>query len=633
MLEGQNAEIPMINSESSMGLFKKINNGTVKQMNLNPVTLGFQDSREKGFLDRYFHNSLLQVRVAFLLVALLYGVFGFLDSLMVPEMKNTFYVIRFGIIVPVLLGVFILSFFPVFKQVWQPILLISFIVAGVGISLMLIIVPENYAYYGGMMLIFSAGYFFIKLRFFYATIAGWLTLIIYNIGAVFFSDAAAELIINNNFFYVSANVIGMFASYNIEFLARKDFYLNRELDASKHEIEETNKNLEHKVQERTSQLQKAKERAEESDKLKSAFLANMSHEIRTPMNGILGFSQLLLEAEDEEERREFVEVINTNGQHLLSLINDIIDLSKLEVGMLSVKESEFSLNDQLDEVYELFRGNSKIVKGRVDLHIHYGLTHDNGDTIIADQTRLKQILINLLSNAIKFTSTGFVEFGYLVYPENLVFYVKDTGIGIKEEEQEEIFNRFMQSTINHRPEHEGSGLGLAISRAFIQLMGGEIWLESEVDKGSIFSFTIPIKKGNKSIFKYHKSENAPTNMDWSEKVILIAEDVSTNYLLLKTALKKTGVSLIWAKNGQEALDECKKDQQIDLVLMDLRMPVMDGYEATKQIKQLHPDLPVIAQTSYAMDGDKEASVEAGCNDYLSKPFDLKDLERLIASYF
>lgn len=603
----------------------------IRRMNLNPFTLAFRDGREPEFLSKYYQDSLTQFRVSFVLVAALYGVFDLLDSMMIPRFQEVFYIIRFGVVIPFLCLVLILSFFKFFRNIWQLLLFFSFLIAGTGIGLMLILVPDNYAYYGGMMLVFTAGYFFIKLRFLMATLAGWLTLAIYNIGAVFFSEAGPEVIINNNFFYVSANLIGMFAAYNIEYFARRDFFLNKQLDSRKAEVEEANRTLERKVRERTSQLNEAKERAEQSDKLKSAFLANMSHEIRTPMNGILGFSQLLLETEDKEELKEFIEVINKNGNHLLALINDIIDISKVEAGMLSLSSNEFSINELLDEVNELLLKDNFVSGRRFELRSKYGLVKGQ-DVMLSDRTRLKQVLINLVGNACKFTYKGYVEVGYTVHEEHLVFYVKDTGVGLDYDQQQYIFERFMQATIDHRPKHEGTGLGLAISKAFVNLFGGEIWVESEPSGGSVFCFTLPVKKDGKSIIKRHQKIIIPMEYNWKEKVILVAEDVTTNFLLIKTALKKTGVTLIWAKNGEEAVEECKKDQKIDLVLMDVRMPVMSGFEATPVIRKIRPDIPVIAQTSYAMDGDREKSIEAGCTDYIAKPFNIKDFIDLIAKY-
>jgi signal transduction histidine kinase/ActR/RegA family two-component response regulator len=601
------------------------------RINLHPITLSFRDGNEREFLAKYFRDSLFQFRVSFILVAVLYGVFDLLDSMMIPSYQEVFYIIRFGVVIPFLCLVLILSFFRFFQNIWQLLLFVSFVIAGTGIGLMLVLVPENYAYYGGMMLVFSAGYFFIKLRFLMASLAGWLTLIIYNVGAVFFSDTGPEVIINNNFFYVSANLIGMFAAYYIEYFARRDFFLNKQLDSRKAEVEEANRTLERKVRERTSQLNEAKERAEQSDKLKSAFLANMSHEIRTPMNGILGFSQLLLETEDKEELQEFIEVINKNGNHLLALINDIIDISKVEAGMLSLSSNEFSINELLDEVNELLLKDNHMSGRHFDLRSHYALAQGE-DVLVSDRTRLKQVLINLVGNACKFTYKGYVEVGYTLHDDFMIFYVKDTGVGLDYEQQQYIFERFMQATIDHRPKHEGTGLGLAISKAFVNLFGGDIWVESEPNQGSVFCFTLPLKKDGHSILKRHKKIVIPMEFDWKDKVILVAEDVTTNFLLIKTALKRTNVTLIWAKNGQEAIDECKKDQQIDLVLMDVRMPVMSGFEATPVIREIRPEVPVIAQTSYAMDGDREKSMEAGCTDYIAKPFNIKEFVELIAQY-
>ncbi len=600
-------------------------------MKINPYTLSFDKSFEKDFLEKYFVDSLLQLRSALVLLVVIYGVFGLLDNLIVPDYRQAFLVIRFGIVIPVLLTVFVLSFFDFFRNIWQTLLGVAFVVAGMGITAMLVIVPENYAYYGGMMLVFFAGYFFIKLRFFYATIAGWATLVFYNIGAIFFTDVYPELIINNNFFYLSANVIGMIAAYNIEYFIRRDYFQKKQLDASKAEIKETNVNLEKKVEERTGQLQEAKERAEQSDKLKSAFLANMSHEIRTPMHGILGFAQLLRETDDPVEQQEFLNIIDENGQHLLSLINDIVDLSKKETGMLRVNKSEFSLNKMMEEVAEMFSNDEKVKEGRVEFLLRTELSGLQS-FIIADRARVKQILINLAGNAMKFTRNGSIEMGYVVYEDDLLFFVQDTGTGIEEEKQHVVFDRFMQSTVNHQPIHHGSGLGLSVSKAYVQLMGGKIWVDSVLGEGSAFYFTIPFEKGEQSDYKPNISEIIAMQYNWQDKVILVAEDVTTNFLLIKTALKKTGVTLIWAKNGQEAVDVCSERSDIGLVLMDIRMPVKDGYEATRQIKASYPDIPVIAQTSYSLEEDRQTSLDAGCSDYIAKPFKLEDFLRKINSY-
>ncbi len=473
-----------------------INKHNGGKMLINPYTLSFPKRHERAFRDNYFDDSLWQFRIAFFLVALLYGAFGFLDTIIVPEYRREFFFIRFGVVIPVLTSVIILSYFPFFRKVWQFLLMFSFMLGGVGISVMLAMAPGNYAYYGGLMLVLFAGYFFIKLRFLIASIAGWSLLLIYNAGAIFFSDAPGELIINNNFFFLSANIIGMMAAYNIEFLTRRDYYLNKKLDARQLEIAEANRNLEQKVKERTAQLQEAKERAEQSDKLKSAFLANMSHEIRTPMNAILGFSQLLPEIDDVQQRDQLLEIINENGNHLLELINDIIDLSKIEAGMMPLNIKAFDVNALLSEVAANFNRHEKIAKGIVTIKPPNKIPAQHA-IIASDRTRLKQVLINLMSNAIKFTDRGTIEFGCNLNEHKLLFFVKDPGIGIHPDKQKVIFDRFMQAVVDHQPDIEGQGLGLAISKAIVHLLGGEIWVESIPHEGSTFSFTTPLQQGFK----------------------------------------------------------------------------------------------------------------------------------------
>jgi signal transduction histidine kinase/CheY-like chemotaxis protein len=603
----------------------------IKGMVFNKVTLSFPEKEEKLFLRKYFSDSLVQFRIAFTLVAGLYAAFGYLDSRMVPEYEYLFHVIRYYIVVPLLLFVLAVSFLDFFRKVWQILLFISFIVAGAGISIMNTLIPENYAYYAGMMLIFSSGYFFIKLRFFLSSIAGWTTLLFFNIGAIWYADASTMIIISNNFFFVSANLIGMFAAYNIEYYARRDFFLNQKIDLQKDAVEEINRNLEIIVEERTKELVEAKNKAEQSDRLKSAFLANMSHEIRTPMNAIIGFANFLTEAEDDEERNECCQLIIENGNHLLSLINDIIDISKIEAGMLELSKSEFVLNDLIQEVLRIFQNDQNVKIKDLKISCNNGL--DSTDSIIySDRKRLKQILINLINNACKFTDQGYVEFGYNLHSELLIFYVKDTGRGIELEKQKFIFERFMQGALDNTPDHDGSGLGLAISKSFVKLFGGEIWFESEKGIGSVFYFTLQFDRGIGSTYNQDKIKFEIMDDKWKNKVILIAEDVATNYILLQKFLKKTGANLIWAKNGQEAVDECRRNKNIDLVLMDIRMPVMNGIDATKQIKAINNDLPVIAQTAYAMDGDGERSRQAGCDDYISKPIILNEFMAMIEKY-
>lgn len=467
-------------------------------MEFNKFTLAFPDENERSFQTRYFHNSLIQFRVSFLLVTFLYGTFGFLDQLVAKQYKDLFHLIRFGIVIPLLLFVFLFSFSKYFIRVWQELIFACFIVGGLGIAVMTIIAPENYSYYAGLMLIFSAGYFFIKLRFFLATIAGWLVLLFFNIGAIFFSNTETEMIVINDFFFASANLIGMFAAYYIEFYTRKDFFLNQQLDQRNAIIEEANKNLESKVTERTEELLLAKDQAEQSDKLKSAFLANMSHEIRTPMNSILGFAEILKESDlTGEQQQEYISIIEKSGERMLNVINNILNISKIESGQISCSFSETNVNEQIEFVYSFFEPEAK-QKG---IYLSYKNNLAPDEAIVkTDREKLYAILINLVKNAIKYTDKGSIEFGCgsaspqaapVGEPAELEFYVKDTGIGIAKDRQEAIFERFIQAEIADKKARQGAGLGLSISKAYVELLGGKIRVESEVGKGSKFSFTIP----------------------------------------------------------------------------------------------------------------------------------------------
>ena len=463
-------------------------------MKFNMFTLAFPDKSERSFQIKYFHNSLIQLRVSLLLVTFLYGVFGYLDQLVAKPHESLFHLIRYGIVIPLLTLVFLFSYSKYFIRIWQELLAISFVVGGVGVAVMTIKAPENSIYYAGLMLIFSAGYFFIKLRFLMATLAGWTVLLLFNIGIIFFSDVAKEMIISYNFFFVSANLIGMFGAYYIEFYTRKDFFLNQQLDQRNAIIEEANKTLESKVAKRTEELLLAKEQAEQSDKLKSAFLANMSHEIRTPMNSILGFAEILKESDlTGEQQREYIGIIEKSGERMLNVINNIVNISKIESGQMTCSVSETNVNKQLEFVYSFFEPEAK-QKG-ISLFYKKNLNLDEA-IVKTDREKLYAILINLVKNAIKYTDKGSVEFGYKLTgsanePVELEFYVKDTGIGIVKDRQNAIFERFIQAEIADKMARQGAGLGLSISKAYVEMLGGKIWVESEIGKGSKFSFTIP----------------------------------------------------------------------------------------------------------------------------------------------
>jgi PAS domain S-box-containing protein len=370
-------------------------------------------------------------------------------------------------------------------------------------------------------------------------------------------------------------------------------------------------------------LTHAKEKAENADKLKSAFLANMSHEIRTPINGILGFANLLEMREfSREKEKQYLQIINNSGKHLLNLINDIIDIAKIEAGQLNIQYSEVFLPGLFKEISDFYQGEKlRRNKDHIDIRINIpeNSVHHNYNT---DPFRLRQILSNLVGNALKFCEKGYIELGYTPIDNYLYFYVKDTGIGISEQEVPIIFDRFKQAG-KSGDKKEGTGLGLAISRGLIELLEGEINVTSKPGEGSEFHFILPYSQDNNFSQENNNflSLNEIKGCNWNNKTILLVEDEEVNYLYVKELLEDTGITLLHAATGEEAVSICKTLIPIDVILMDMRLPGINGYEATMQIKIMRKDVPVIAQTAYAMENERKDCLDAGCDFYITKPFD------------
>jgi two-component system CheB/CheR fusion protein len=378
----------------------------------------------------------------------------------------------------------------------------------------------------------------------------------------------------------------------------------------------------------------AKEKAEESDRLKSAFLANMSHEIRTPMNGIIGFSQLLKdESLTKEKRNEFINIIANNGKTLLNLIDDIIDLAKIESGHMAIETIPCRANSIMSELYQQFLEVLQL-KGKDHLDFKISVPDEKVD-LVTDSNRLRQILSNLLDNAIKFTDKGFIHFGFDINEDKyLIFHVKDSGIGIPVENQLTVFERFRQINETYNRLYGGTGLGLAISRHLAHLLGGELWLESSEGIGTSFYLslpyiTTPIKPDSIPRTKQYKGIPAGC---WKKNTILIVEDEPLNLFMLREFLRLSEIRIIHAGTGDDAVNIFHSNKNIDVILMDIRIPGMDGYSATREIRKSSETVPIIAQTAYAMQEDRKLCLDAGCNDFLSKPLNKGLLLQTIARH-
>jgi len=372
--------------------------------------------------------------------------------------------------------------------------------------------------------------------------------------------------------------------------------------------------------------------AERANLNKTAFLANMSHEIRSPLNGIIGFSELLADKNlTDAERERYLHIIQNNGNALISLLSDLIDISKLESGKLVIANRSFVPARLMEELKYQFEGTSHRNTDGVNVVFSNTKTFQEQE-INSDPNRLRQILINLITNAIKFTAKGRIEIGADFSGNEMMFWVKDTGMGIPPENLNLIFERFRQVETAGATPVVGFGLGLAISKALVELLGGHIWVESLPEQGSLFVFTIKTNIVNNTM-ETTQFNNSSYPYDFREHTILIAEDIDFSFLYIEAVLRRTGVKILWAQNGKEAIEHVKTNQDIDLILMDMHMPVMNGYDATEIITKLRPELPVIAQTAFVLPEDMKKCYAAGCSGYLAKPIRKEQLLNTLAEYF
>jgi signal transduction histidine kinase len=513
-----------------------------------------------------------------------------------------------------------LIFFPFLIIIW------SAVITGIGFSMLgfstLIVV---------ILLVASFLYLNLIVSIFYFISSGLVLMI-----TLFLMGDLKDNYLSLTFLLIPIIVISVLISARNYKYKINDIFNQGKMVEINEKLHDSIENLEKEVEKRTKGIMEALIKAEESDRLKSAFLANMSHEIRTPMNGILGFAELLKEPQlTIEEQQDYIKIIGISGARMLNTINNIVDVSKLESGLMKVDIKEANINDKIEFIYKFFKPEVEI-KG-LQFLFKNGLQSKEA-IIKTDNEKVYGLLTNLIKNAIKFTDEGSIEFGYDIVKNqqaaSLQFFVKDTGVGIPENQKELIFERFRKGIESSDRKYEGSGLGLFICKSYVEMLDGKIWVESEEGKGSIFYFTIPynpVSEQTSAIGNVVLTENKEVQI--KKLKILIVEDDEISYALLTRSLQKISYEFLHAITGVVAVEACRNNPDIDLVLMDIRMPLMDGYEATRKIRQFNRDVIIIAQTAYGFSGDREKATEAGCNDYTTKPINYLLLKELINKYF
>ncbi len=377
-----------------------------------------------------------------------------------------------------------------------------------------------------------------------------------------------------------------------------------------------------------NQLNLALERSQQSERLKDNFLSNISHEIRTPLNAIIGFSSLLDEDLSPNVRHEYVEMIMDGGQNLMRIIDDIVDVSRIQSGEIKIQATDVNLIDLIHQVADQYY--RQIENQNIPLKLKLELPKIVSKLIIkADAYRLKQILENLLNNALKFTNHGEITLGFKYLNDELLeFYVSDTGIGIPAKDLDNIFNRFVQLEVGHVRQYGGNGLGLSITKSLVELMNGKITVDSQLGVGSRFSFTLPLEQE-----KFISSRPVNQRYKWNDKRILLVDDIEANLQFLDILIRKTGAKTQMAYNGLKALEAIAREPNFDLVIMDLQMPEMDGYTATRIIKSRFPHIKIIVQTAYSELSDRQKAFKSGCDDFMEKPIRAEELLRKINQLF
>jgi signal transduction histidine kinase/CheY-like chemotaxis protein len=564
-------------------------------------------------------------RVGILSGLVIYMLFGVIDPFLLPENYQTVWYIRFLFVGPLILIGYLHTFGKKFLNYGAMIMQLILFCAELGILAMIYIATPNegafLAYYAGLILIILwSGFIFrfsvnVSLFYFIFTVVVFNAIMVFHhqIFSYHLQSIEFGVYIGNNFFLFATGVLSLVGI--------------RHLDNYYAELQTSNNQLLNDKQ----TLLELKNKAEESDRLKSSFLANMNHEIRTPLNGIIGFSEIIRNDKiTETERSDYLKIISDSSMQLMQIVNQIIDLSKLDTNQITINPTTRDIRMIIHHLYKIFEKHATFKS--IKLIADY--PKETPCFVNTDHTRLTQIISNLLDNAMKFTQKdGEIRFGYYQnHNDELVFFVKDTGIGIPEKYHSIIFERFRQLEISHTRTFRGNGLGLAICKDLAALLDGEISVESVVGQGSKFYLSLkqPCTADLKNL-GMEETQCAKISL-LKDKHILLAEDEKNNFQLINALLKHTDVKLTHVSDGQKAYELILEGQTFDLVLMDIKMPNLDGYESQSKIREICPDLPIIAQTAYVMAEDKQDVLNAGFTDFLPKPIDPFAFYNIIEKY-
>jgi signal transduction histidine kinase len=618
------------------------------------LTLSFRGYLEKDFLESYIQNSLRQVRIALLLGLCLYCIFGILDAWLVPEAKHKLWIVRYAIILPFVTSIFLFSFSQHFKRFMQIAIASSVLIAGLGIIAMILIAPypASYSYYAGLLLVFIYGYTFVKLRFIWASVTMWLIVIAYEVAAIWLSSTPIPTLINNNFFFLSGNIIGMFACYSIEYNTRKRFIQACQIEAEKKKVTQINEQLEYGVKERTAQLALTNEelkqeiierkRAEKERRYLEAQLAKsqkmeaigtlaggVAHDLNNILSGLVSYPELLLmDLPDDSPLRQPILTIQASGQKAAAIVQDLLTLARRAVSVQEV----MNLNKLIEE-YLSSPENQKILEHHSEVTVETNLQGDLFN-MMGSPVHLSKTIMNLISNAAEAMPNGgkisittenrYIDkslkgFDAVNEGDYATLTVTDTGIGISAEDIERIFEPFYTKKSMGR---SGTGLGMAVVWGTVKDHKGYIDVQSEPGEGSTFTLYFPVTRKELPLAKQCISAD---KYKGNGESILIVDDIEEQREIASGMLKKLGYNVSTVPSGEEALAYMQQ-KSADLLVLDMIMnPGMDGLETYQKILEFHPDQKVVIASGYSESEHVKKAQSIGAGAYIRKPYSFEKI--------